>query len=71
MEKYNDYKILVLPDHPTPIVTATHARDPVPFMVYQKSKEHKGNINFNEETAKNSGVFIEYGPDLMKRFLEK
>ena len=71
LEKYDDYKILVLPDHPTPILTATHARDPVPFMMYCKSEEHDGEINFNEETAKNSGVFIEYGPDLMKDFLKK
>ncbi|MBQ7581100.1 MAG: cofactor-independent phosphoglycerate mutase [Clostridia bacterium] len=71
LEKYDDYKILVLPDHPTPIVTATHARDPVPFMMYHRKDEKDGKINFNEETAKNSGVFIEYGPDLMKEFLQK
>lgn len=71
LEKYDDYKILVLPDHPTPIATATHARDPVPFMIYQKSRETDSPVNFNEETAKNSGLFISYGPDLMKDFLKK
>lgn len=71
LEKYDDYKILVLPDHPTPIVTATHARDPVPFMMYHKKDEKDLEVNFNEETAKNSGLFIKYGPDLMKEFLDK
>ncbi len=34
-----DYKIMILPDHPTPLSTRTHASDPVPYMIYQKSKE--------------------------------
>ncbi|MCL2514223.1 MAG: cofactor-independent phosphoglycerate mutase, partial [Oscillospiraceae bacterium] len=34
-----DYKIMVLPDHPTPIATRTHARDPVPFMIYDSTAE--------------------------------
>ena len=68
LEKFDDYKILVLPDHPTPIVTATHARDPVPYMMYHKSQEKNGEINFNEQTSKDSGNFINYGPDLMKKF---
>ena len=38
LDKYEDYKVMVLPDHPTPIVTMTHAADPVPFMIYQKSR---------------------------------
>ena len=69
LEKYDDYKILVCPDHPTPIKTATHTRDPVPFMIYHKKCETDSKVNFNEETAKNSGNFIEYGPNLMKEFL--
>ena len=71
LNKYDDYKILVLPDHPTPIRTATHARDAVPFMMYQKSKEDFCEVNFNEDTAKNSGNFVEHGPDLIKEFLKK
>ena len=37
LKEYDDYKIMVLPDHPTPIVTGTHASDPVPFMIYHKN----------------------------------
>ena len=43
-----DYKIMILPDHPTPLSTRTHASDPVPYMIYQKSKE------------KDRGIFIIY-----------
>ncbi len=65
-----DYKIMILPDHPTPIVTMTHARDPVPFMIYHKKGEIDSGIDsVNELTAAASGDFIEHGPDLMGIFL--
>ena len=68
---YDDYKIMVLPDHPTPIVTRTHAPDPVPYLIYHKNKEIASGVRtINEETAKQTGNFIEYGPGLMKHFLE-
>ena len=66
-----DYKIMVLPDHPTPIVTQTHAADPVPYLIYQKANEKQGDASIKEETAKNTGVFIENGPDIMRKFLEE
>ena len=71
LDKYPDYKILVLPDHPTPIVTMTHAADPVPFMIYQKSKEKdNGVVSFNEATAKATGNYIEVGHTLMDYFIK-
>lgn len=69
LEKYDDYKIMILPDHPTPIVTMTHARDPVPFMIYHKNGEVKGVESINEESAKATGVFVEKGCELMKMFV--
>lgn len=66
-----DYKIMILPDHPTPIVTQTHASDPVPYVIYHKNKEKQGVSTVNEETAKATGVFLENGPDIMKKFLEE
>lgn len=66
-----DYKIMVLPDHPTPIVTQTHASDPVPYVIYHKNNEKQGVPTVNEETAKATGVFLENGPDIMKKFLEE
>ncbi len=69
LEKYDDYKIMILPDHPTPIVTKTHARDPVPYMIYHKSKPASGVDTINEDTAKATGNFIENGAELMPKFL--
>ena len=70
LEQYGDYKVMILPDHPTPIVTRTHASDPVPYMIYHKNNEKSSGIaSINEETAKDTDNFIEYGPGIMKKFL--
>ncbi|MCD7722890.1 MAG: cofactor-independent phosphoglycerate mutase [Clostridiales bacterium] len=69
LKKYDDYKIMVLPDHPTPIVTGTHASDPVPYIIYHKNREIAGVSSIDEETAKETGNFIDFGPDIMKHFI--
>ena len=69
LEKYDDYKIMILPDHPTPIVTKTHARDAVPYMIYHKNVPVDGVDTINEETAKATGNFIEKGSELMGKFV--
>ncbi len=70
LDKYDDYKIMVLPDHPTPIVTMTHAGDAVPYMIYQKSKAtNNGVATFTEETAKATGNYVEIGHTLMDKFI--
>lgn len=69
LEQYEDYKILLLPDHPTPIVTRTHASDPVPYLLYQKSAPKAGVDTINEETAKATGIYMENGPAMMPHFL--
>ena len=70
LEKYDDYKIMVLPDHPTPIVTMTHAGDAVPYMIYQKSKAaDNGVATFTEATAKATGNYTEVGHTLMDKFI--
>ncbi len=69
LKVYDDYKIMVLPDHPTPIVTRTHASDPVPYLIYHKNKEVEGVETINEETASATGNFIDFGPGIMKHFI--
>lgn len=72
LSAYDDYKIMVLPDHPTPIVTMTHASDPVPYLIYHKKGEaDSGVASINEETAKATGVYIDFGPGIMKHFLQE
>ncbi len=69
LNKYDDYKIMILPDHPTPIKTNTHARDAVPFMIYHKNKEIDGVESVNENTAKATGNYFESGTKLMEHFI--
>ena len=69
LEQYEDYKILLLPDHPTSIVTRTHASAPVPYLLYQKSAPKTGVDTINEETAKATGIYMENGPAMMPHFL--
>lgn len=70
LKKYDDYKIMILPDHPTPIVTRTHASDPVPYLIYHKNNEITGVDTINEETAKATGNYIDFGPGIMPHFLK-
>ncbi len=70
LDKYDDYKVMVLPDHPTPIVTMTHAGDAVPYLIYQKSKASDNGIeSFTENTAKEAGNYVEVGYTLMDSFI--
>ena len=71
LEKYDDYKIMILPDHPTPIVTMTHASDPVPYMIYHKNDPKQGVESINEESAKATGNFVDFGPGIMRKFIEE
>ncbi len=67
-----DYKIMILPDHPTPIVTKTHASDPVPYMIYKKSAEKDSGVeSIHEESAKATGNYVDFGPSMMKKFIEE
>ena len=70
LEKYGEHRILIMPDHTTPLITMTHARDPVPFLIYDNKVIEKGAETFTEETAKASGVYYDHGPDIMKLLLK-
>ena len=63
-----EYKMLILPDHPTPIKLKTHVSDPVPYVIYPAEKA--SGLEYNEKNAKETGIYIEKGYELMSRFLE-
>ncbi len=66
----DDYKVMILPDHPTPIVTMTHAGDPVPYMIYHKNKEVDSSVaSINEKTAAATGLFVTVGHTLIEKFI--
>lgn len=62
------YRVLVMPDHPTPIAVKTHTSNPVPFMIYDSEVEQNG-VKFTEENAKGTGLYIDDSRKLMPRFL--
>lgn len=68
-----DYRMMILPDHPTPIKLKTHVSDPVPYIIYDSTKETDTNkdLTYTEENGKKTGIYIEQGYTLMNRFLEK
>lgn len=68
LEKQEDYRILIMPDHPTPLSTMTHSAEPVPYLLYHKKGEIQGRT-FTEQSAKDSGKFITFGPDIMRRLI--
>lgn len=68
LEKYDDYKVLIMPDHATPLSLKTHTNDPIPFLIYKKSNPTIGG-EFTEEGAKASGIFIENGHKIMEYFI--
>lgn len=66
-----DFRILVLPDHPTPVRIRTHASDPVPYMLYDNTKKREESWNYNEREAKESGIYMEEGYRLIEHLFEK
>ena len=63
------FKILVLPDHPTPLRIRTHSIDPVPFFIYDSSAEVPGTSSFSEAAAADTGLYIPEGHTLLERLI--
>ena len=66
-----DFKILVLPDHPTPIEIRTHSMEPVPFFLYDSRKDVCGVTSYTEASAAETGLYIPDGFTLLERVIEK
>ena len=65
-----DYRIMVLPDHPTPLSLRTHTSDPVPFVVFDNKKIVNNSIRvYDEDSASQTGIFIDEGHKLMDYFI--
>ncbi len=66
-----DFRLLVLPDHPTPVRLRTHTSDGVPFLLYDSTKAHPQTLGYNEKDAYRSGNFVQNGYTLINRLLER
>ncbi len=66
-----DFKIMILPDHPTPICKRTHTMDSVPFIIYSSADMKNGIECFDEENTEKTGLYLPKGEELMSIFIEK
>ena len=66
-----DYRMLILPDHPNLLRLRTRVGDPVPYVLYDSTKERKSLACYSEREAAATGNFEPMGHMLMERFLQK
>ena len=65
------FRVLFLPDHPTPLAKRTHTSDPVPFVIYDSTDTRNNTLRFTEKDAGQTGLFIEEGYSLLSRLIKK
>ncbi|MBU0547809.1 MAG: cofactor-independent phosphoglycerate mutase [Candidatus Omnitrophica bacterium] len=65
----DDFRILVLPDHATPLSLKTHTSDPIPFVFYGKDITKKDFLGYNEKEAQKSELYFDNGYQLMEHFI--
>lgn len=70
-EAKEDYRLLLLPDHPTPVAIRTHTGEPVPYLLYDSTKKRKGSSVYNEKTAQDAERHWPDGYMLMGHLLEE
>lgn len=66
-----DFRILILPDHPTPVRIMTHTSDPVPFLLYGKDVKVDSAVKYSEAEGEKSGLFIKEGHELLNKLFLK
>lgn len=66
-----DYRMLILPDHPTPIQVRTHVAEPVPYLLYDSAAPKAHTWHYNEKEAEAGGVTVAHGWDLMGYLFSK
>lgn len=69
-EEGTAYRLLVMPDHPTPVRVRTHTADSVPYLLYDSTAPKAEKWHYNEEEAKISGNFVPMGHTIIDKLLE-
>ena len=65
------YRLLITPDHPTPIRCRTHTSSAVPYILYDSTKEAKSLRRYSEKEAAATGIYEPEGYKLLEKFLKK
>lgn len=66
-----DFRVVITPDHPTPICVRTHTSDPVPYLFFDSTNVLKRPWNYNEREAASSGNYLAFGPQLTQKLFGK
>ena len=71
LSKHGDFKMMILPDHATPLSLRTHTHDPVPYIIYDSTNiKEATDLTYDEECAKKTSILFEEGHTLMDHFLK-
>ena len=70
-EREIDFRMLILPDHPTPVRVRTHTADDVPYLLYDSTLEREEKWSYNEQAASDSGNFVDKGHTLIDKLFER
>lgn len=70
-EAGEEFRMVILPDHPTPICIRTHSADHVPYLLYDSTKPRKENWKYNEREAAQTGNIIQEGHKLINYLLQQ
>ena len=75
LQVHTGWRVLLMPDHATPVGTRIHSADPIPFILLDSSEwadsDSEVSRPFSEKTAKDSGIIVENAPHLMEMLLNK
>lgn len=66
-----DYRLLVLPDHPTPVRVRTHTADPVPYLLYDSAVPQEHTWKYNEKEGAGSGNFVAHGYEMTEKLFSR
>ena len=69
VKELDDFTLLIMPDHPTPLSIMTHSSDPVPYLLYRSNQPVKGPAVFTEQTATDSGIMTEKAYTMIDRMI--
>ena len=65
------FRLLIMPDHPTPIPARTHTSDPVPYLLYDSRELNEHTWHYNEKEAEESGIFRAHGHEMVDLLFAK
>ncbi|MDD4003397.1 MAG: cofactor-independent phosphoglycerate mutase [Clostridia bacterium] len=70
LKKLNQpFTMLITPDHPTPLSTRTHSREPVPYLLFRSNKPQDNKFSYDEQGAKQSGNYIDKGHTIINKMI--